>query len=461
MICPNAAGIDIGANEHYVAVPSDRTEEPVRRFGTFTSDLKAIGEWLLKCGVETVAMESTGVYWIPIYQMLEEYGFEVKLVNARHVKNVPGRKTDVQDCQWLQQLHSYGLLTGSFRPEGEICVLRSYLRQRQMLVSYGSRHIQHMQKALNEMNLHLHHVISDITGVTGMTIIRAIVSGERDCLKLAAMRNRRIKSDLETIAKALEGDYREELLFNLRQSLELYDYYRLKIVECDQKILAHMQMLPDSEMLKKERANSSSQDTALIARSNEKLRKKRSNKRKVNGNRPTFDCASELHRIMGVDLTRIDGIDESTAQLILAETGLNIKEKWSTEGHFASWLGLCPDNEITGGKVRRRSTRKVVSRVSNALRMCAQSLFVSDSALGAFARRIRARRGAQIAITAAAHKLARLVYRMLTLGQEYVDAGQAQYEERYKMNLLNNLARKAKQFGYELTRKEEPATVVP
>lgn len=439
----HAAGIDVGARQHYVAVPPDRDEQSVRCFEAFTEDLHALAKWLQQCGVTTVAMESTGVYWIPLYQILESYGFTVKLVNARHVKHVPGRKSDVQDCQWLQQLESFGLLTASFRPEDRICVLRSYMRQRQMLIEYGSRHVQQMQKALTEMNIKLQHVLSDVTGVTGLAIIRAILDGERDRLKLAALKQRQVKSDVATIAKALEGDYRPEHLFVLRQALELYDYFQQKIADCDDEIRKAMQTLE-------------SDATTSLPATAKPPRKARSKHHPF-----PVDSQQKLQRILGVDLTRIDGINETTTQLVLSELGLDIGHKWATEGQFTSWLGLCPNNEISGGKVLRRGKRKVVNRLANALRMGAQSLLKSKSALGAYARRMRAKRGTPIAINATAHKLARLIYRTLKYGQEYIDIGQQQYEQRYKENVLKALQRKARQLGYQLVVTEPSSTVVP
>lgn len=439
LINPNAAGIDVGARAHYVAVPVDRDEQPVRCFGAFTEDLHALAKWLKQCGVQTVAMESTGVYWIPLYQILQDYGLVVKLVNARAVKHVPGRKSDVCDCQWLQQLESYGLLNGSFRPEAKICVLRSYMRQRETLVQDAASQVLHMQKAMTQMNLQLHHVISDLVGVTGLAIVRAILAGERDRMRLAALKDWRIKSDENTIAKALEGDYRTEHLFALRQALELYDYYQLKIAECDKEILREMR--------------------SMETRASEPAPAKR--KKRSSPNPFDFDSPAELYRVMGVDLTRIDGINEGTAQLILSELGLDIHQKWPTEAQFASWLGVCPNNDISGGKVLRRGTRKVVNRVAHALRMCAQSLLNSKSALGAFARRLRARRDKQIAITATAHKLARLIYRMLKFGGEYIDIGQEKYEERYRATIIKSLERKARYLGFQLVATQTATTVVP
>ena len=437
---PNAAGIDIGAQEHYVAVPADRDQQPVRRFSAFTRDLHALAQWLQQTGVTTVALESTGVYWIPLYQLLQDYGFQVKLVNARHVKHVPGRKSDVQDCQWLQQLESFGLLTASFRPEGKICVLRSYMRQREQLIRSAARPVQQMQKALAQMNLKLQHVISDITGVTGLAIIRAIMSGERNPLKLAALKDSRIKSDTATIAKSLEGDYRAEHLFVLRQALGLYDYYQQQIAECDAQIQKEMKTL----------------ETRAAAPLAKDKRRRRSSH-----NPFSFNAQNELHRVIGLDLTNINGISEATAQLVLSELGLDVVNKWPTEAQFTSWLGLCPNNEISGGKVLRRGTRKVVNRVANALRLCAESLLQSKSALGAYARRMRARRGTPVAITATAHKLARLIYRTLKYGEEYVDHGQQLYEQKYQANLLKSLTRTARKLGYELVRTPSSPNEVP
>jgi len=443
MLNPNAAGIDVGASEHYVAVPAERDEQPVRCFGAFTEDLQRLAQWLRQCGVRTVAMESTGVYWIPLYQILEDYGFAVKLVNARHVKHVPGRKSDVQDCQWLQQLESFGLLSGSFRPEAKICILRSYMRQRQMLISNASRHIQQMQKALTQMNLKLHQVLSDLSGQTGMRIVRAILQGERDRLKLAALKDPHIKSSLSTIAKSLEGDYRAEHLFALRQAVELYDYHQQKIAECDQEILKEMQSLES-------RAAPGSVPPPPLKR-----------KGRSRHNLIPYDSRAELYRIMGVDLTRIDGLNEGTVQLILSELGLDVCKKWPTEGQFSSWLGLSPNNEISGGKVLRRGTRKVVNRVANALRICAESLLNSKSALGAYARRMRAKRGSQIAIGATANKLARLIYRTLTYGQEYTDIGQEKYETKYRENLIKSLQKRARHLGFQLVDLHPVSVRVP
>jgi transposase len=424
----NAAGIDIGAKDIWVDVGGNDAN-PVRRFATFTADLNAMADWLKQCGIETVAMESTGVYWIPAFQILESKGIEVFLVNARHTKNVSGRKTDMADCQWLRLLHSYGLVSASFRPAADIAVLRSYLRHRQMLIEYAAGHIQHMQKALTQMNLQIHHVISDITGLTGMRIIRAIVAGERDRHRLASMRDERTKASEETIAKALEGNYRPEHVFALRQSLELFDSYQKQLHACSEQIAHHLSSL-ESKANPQERLTST----------------RRTKKRR---NTPGFDVQREAFRISGVDLTQIDGISESAALALISEIGIDMSP-WKTEKHFASWLALCPNNKISGGKTLRRSTRKTANRARDILRLCAQSVLNSRSALGAFSRRLCGRLGKPKAIVATAHKLGLLVYRMLKFGRAYVDIGQDRYEEQYKQRALKRLARKAKQFGFQL-----------
>jgi len=429
MINKDAAGIDIGSGEHWVAVPEDRDEEPVRCFGCFTADLQAMARWLKECGVTTVAMESTGVYWIPCYQILEEHGFEVRLVNARHVKNVPGRKSDVSDCQWLQRLHTYGLLSGSFRPDDQICVLRSYWRHRSNLVRYASDHIQHMQKALTQMNLHLHKVLSNVTGVTGLNIIRAIISGERDPEKLALMRERGVKNTPEAIAKALEGDYRQEHLFALKQAVELYDFYHRQIEACDREIERYLHTFeakvdPVQNPLPKQKRKKEMRYQSFV------------------------DLRTELYRVSGIDFTQIPGLDVVTVQTILSEIGLD-PGKFLTEKRFVSWLGLCPNNRITGGQVKSTKTRKTANRAANAFRMAAQSVANSNTGLGGFYRRIRARLGAPKAITATAHKLARIFYRMWTTGQSYTDLGSDYYENRYKERVLRNITRRARELGYD------------
>jgi len=432
MITPDAAGIDIGSQEHWVAVPEDRDEQPVRRFGSFTSDLHEIVDWLKKCKIKTVAMESTGVYWIPLFELLASEGFEVKLVNAAHTKNVTGRKSDVSDCQWIQQLHSYGLLQGSFHPQDEIAILRQYWRHRENLVRYAAAHIQHMQKAFTQMNLQLHHVISDITGVTGMSIIKAILAGERDPQKLAQLKDRRILNPTEIIAKSLEGNYRQEHLFALEQALEAYEFYQKQIQTCDKQIEQYMNQIQSAIDLEKF-----------------PLPPAPKGKRKIQGNAPKFDLRSHLYRICGVDYTTIPGIDALTVQKIISEVGLD-HTAFPSEKHFGSWMGLCPENRITGGKVKSSKTRKVVSRAANAFRMVAQTLANSASSLGAFYRRMRARKGPAKAITATAYKLARIFYQMWKTKKPYQDLGADYYEQQYKERTLKNLKRKAALLGYNI-----------
>ena len=427
----NAAGIDIGSEEHWVAVPEDRDESPVRRFGCFTSDLHAMADWLKKCGIDTVAMESTGVYWVPLFQILETQGFDVKLVNARHVKNVPGRKTDVEDCQWLQQLHTYGLLSGSFRPDDSICVLRSYWRHRDNLIRYAAAHVQHMQKALTEMNIQLHKVISDITGVTGMRIIRAILDGERNLVKLAQMKDPRIKKSKETIAKALEGDYRPEHLFALKQAVELYFFYHHQIDACNHEIEDYLKQL-ESEI-------DSDPDVKTMKRN-----------KQISKNEPSFDLTSHLYHITGMDFTKIDGLNVLTVQTILSEVGLN-PEAFGTQKRFASWLGLCPENRITGGNIKSVRTRKVINRAAKAFRLAANSLKNSSSALGGYYRRMRARLGPPKAITATAHKLARIFFHLWKNGCTYQDLGADYYEQKYKDRVIKNMKKRAKQLGFQIS----------
>ena len=441
---PNAAGIDLGSGEHWVAVPDDRDEQPVRKFDCFTADLHAMANWLEKCGIQTVAMESTGVYWIPVFQILETRGIEVKLVNAGHIKNVPGRKTDILDCQWIQQLHSCGLLSGSFRPEDQICVLRSYWRHRDNLSSSAATEVQHMQKALIQMNLHLHKVISDITGVTGMRIIKSIVAGERDPMILAQMKDHRIKNSADTITKSLQGDYRQEHLFALKQAVEIYDTYSEKIKACDDEIEQCLAQFED-------KADTNDAATA-------KMRT-----RKAKRHHPEFDLHRHLCRITGNDYTQIPGLDVLHVQTIISEAGLD-PSAFPSSARFCSWLTLCPNNRITGGRVKSSKTRKSSNRAADAFRLAAQSLARSHCALGAFYRRLRARRGAPIAITATAHKLARIFYSMWTNGMPYKDMGANYYEEKYKERVLRNLEKKAKSMGYKISLqpiKQEELAQVP
>ena len=430
---PNAAGIDIGSAAHFVAVPPERDDEPVREFASFTADLHRLADWLDACGVDTVAMESTGVYWIPLYELLESRGFTVLLVNARHVKNVSGRKSDVLDCQWLQQLMSFGLLRGAFRPAEQVCVLRSLSRQRTMLLRSQGRFVQHMQKALTQMNIQLANVISDVAGETGQRILRAIVAGERDGRALAQLRNARIRASEDEIAKSLQGNWRAEHLFALKQALDAFDFCGTQLAECDAQIQAQLQALHVRE------------DAPAQG-------KKRGRAR----NAPKFDLRTQLFQMCGVDLTRIDGIDVTTALVVVSEVGADMG-KFPSDKHFASWLGLCPGTKITGGKVMSGKTKRCANRAAQALRLAAAALRSSQSALGAYYRRLCARMDKPKAVTAAAHKLARLIYAMLTHGQEYTDRGQYYFEERYRQRVLHNLAQKAKAMGMQLVPSDNTA----
>src|SRR3990172_7716388 len=348
----NSAGIDVGSASHFVAVPEDRDDQPVREFAAFTGDLYRLADGLQDCRIETVAMESTGVYWIPVFQVLEERGFAVKLVDARQFKRVPGRKTDVADCQWLQQLHSFGLLAGAFRPDDQVCVLRSYMRQRAMLVRYAGQHVQHMQKALVQMNVQLQHVIEDVTGATGMRIIRAILDGERDPHCLAALRDNRCKNSVSTIGKALQGDWREEHLFALQQAVELVEAYQAKIADCDTRIEAQLQTFEDrSGGQTPPKGHPSRHDRHDLG----------------------FDATAELFRMTGVDLVAVNGLEAHPVLKELSETGLDIS-KWPNSKHFGSWLGLAPNNRVSGGKVLSRRTIPSANRTAAALRIAAQAL---------------------------------------------------------------------------------------
>jgi transposase len=430
---PNAAGIDIGSASHFVAVAPDRDDQPVREFASFTADLNALADWLAACGVDTVAMESTGVYWIPLFELLESRGVTVLLVNARHVKNVSGRKSDVLDCQWLQQLMSYGLLRGAFRPAEEVCVLRALYRQRGTLLRSQARHVQHMQKALTQMNIQLTNVLADVVGETGQKILRAIVAGERDGHVLAAMRNVRVRASAEQIAKSLQGNWRAEHLFALKQAVDAFDFVGTQLAECDREIELQLQRLHlhDGDPAKG---------------------KKRGRAR----NAPRFDVRGQLFRMCGVDLTRIDGVDVTTALAVISEIGTDMS-RFPTVKHFTSWLGLCPGTKITGGKVMSGKTKHVVNRAAQALRLAAAALRSSKSALGAYFRRLCSRMDKPKAVTAAAHKLARLIYTLLTKGEEYTDQGQDYYEQRYRERVLRALSQRAAKLGMKMIPVEQPA----
>jgi transposase len=424
----------------------DRDAEPVRRFDCYTADLHRLADWLQQCGVTTVAMQSTGVYWIPLYEILDARGLEVYLVNARHTKNLPGRKSDVQESQWLLKLHTYGLLHNSFHPVAEIRVARTYWRQRGDHVRAISTCIQRMQKALTQMNIQLANVISDLSGWTGLRIVRAILAGERAPEALAALSHPGIHASRETIAKSLEGTWQPELVFVLQQEVALYDAYQQRIVECDHALEQHLRVFAD-------KVRETTSDDVPATRSGPKRR------RKAGSHAPQFDLGRELHRISGVDLTRIDGIDVGVgvAQTVISEVGLDMS-RWATEHHFASWLGLCPDNRITGGKVFRRGTRPVINRAATALRLAATTLLRSQSYLGAQYRRFRSKLGAPKAVTAMAHKLARLVYRMLKWGHAYVDKGLQYYEDRHRQQQVRLLHKNAARLGLLIV---EPSTAEP
>lgn len=402
----------------------------MRCFGTFTEDIIELSDWLMGCGVNTVAMESTGVYWIPIFQILEDRGFEVCLVNARHVKNVPGRKTDVADCQWLQYLHSVGLLRGSFRPPQQVCAVRSLVRHRDTLIKMASVHAQHMQKALTQMNIQIHHVIADIMGTTGLSIIDAILAGERDPQKLATFRDPRVKASEETIAKSLVGDYRVEHLFTLRQSLQAYRHYQGLIAECDQQVKALLSEF-DSRIDLSERP---------LPPNSKRPRKKDAS---------VAELRIECYRLTGVDLIAIPGIKVNAVHTLMAEIGRDVS-KFPSSKSFASWLGLCPDNRISGGRILSVQTRAVKNRAATALRLSAQSLYRSQTALGDFFRRMRAKLGAPKAITATAHKLARIIYYLLKTGTPYDQTCFARHEEQYKRRKEIRLKNQAKALGYVL-----------
>jgi transposase len=433
VVHPDAAGIDIGNESHYAAVPPSRDSQPVRRFGCTTAELKTMAAWLQQCGIRTIAMQSTGVYWVAVYDILEQTGFEVFLVNARDTKNLPGRKSDVQESQWLMKLHTYGLLRNSFRPSQEIRTMRTYWRQRNDLVKSASRHILRIQKALTQMNLQLANVLSDISGVTGQAIIKAILAAERDPHKLAEFRDPRVKANEEEIARSLEGNWQDDLLFVLKQEQDGYEFCQKQMAECDRRLEQYLQQQEDR-----------SQGASLPEEKRKgRLKKKRANK-------PRFDLREGLFRMTGTDLTRIDAIDVMTAMTVISEAGYDMG-KWKTENHFVSWLRLCPDNRISGGKVIGKGRLPTNNPVSIALKMAATTLRQSKTYLGAQFRRLRTKLGAPIAIKAMAAKLARLVYRMLRYGMKYVDQGAAFYDLKHRELQVQQLKWKAAKLGYKVT----------
>lgn len=435
LVNPNAAGIDIGSREHYVCVPADRDDQPVRSFSTFTQDLNALADWLIQCGIETVAMESTSIYWIPVFDLLEARGLQVYLVNARHLKCVPGRKSDVKDCQWIQQLHSFGLLQGSFRPEQEIRELRSYMRLRRSLTQDAARAILHMQKALSQMNIQLTQVVSDIAGKTGLKIIRDIVKGVHSPQELAQHRDKRCQNTKETIEKALEGSYQAEHLFALKIALEIYDHYQQAIDHCDQEVAKLLDAFSKHHPLQ-----TPAQDlTAAGLKKNKKA--------------PRLNIADLDQYLVilcgGGHLAQVDGLSSSILLELISEIGTDMF-KWPTEKHFGSWLGLAPGAKISGGKVLSSRTKPSNNRAAALFRLAASSLHSSQSALGGFLRRQKARIGAPKAITATGYKLARIVYSLLKSKKIYQDPGEQTYLERYRKQQIHYLTKKAKALGMEL-----------
>jgi len=433
VVHPDAAGIDIGNEAHYVAVPPSRDDQSVRRFGCTTAELKDLAAWLKECRIHTVAMQSTGVYRIPVYDLLEEAGFEVYLVNARETKNLPGRKSDVQESQWLMKLHTYGLLRNSFRPSQEIRIMRTYWRQRNDLVRSAGRHIQRIQKALTQMNLQLANVLSDVSGVTGQAIVKAILAGERNPLKLAALRDGRVKASEVDIARSLEGNWQDDRLFLLKQEQDGYEFCVRQISECDARLQQYL----------KQREDRSAGASLPEEKRRERLRKKKENK-------PQFDLRADLFRMTGTDLTRIDAIDVRTAATVISEAGWDMS-KWRTEDHFVSWLRLCPDNKISGDRVIGKGRLPTNNPLTVALKMAASCLRQSNSYLGAQFRRLRTRLGPPVAIKAMAAKLARLIYRMLRFGMEFVDQGAEAYEARHRQREVSFLIHKAAKLGFQLT----------
>jgi transposase len=430
VIHERAAGIDIGSRFHVVAVDADLCDEPVQTFQAFTSDLQRMADWLVATGIKTVAMESTGVYWVPVYEVLEGRGIEVILANAREARSVPGRKTDVNDAQWLQRLHACGLLRASFRPGRDIAALRVYLRLRERHLDYAAAHIQHMQKALTFMNLQLHHVVSDVTGVTGMKIIRAIINGQRDPQVLAQMRDVRCKASIETVRAALVGNYQPEHVFALAQALALYDFYQARVDECDAKIEAVLAVLT---------AQKPSPDAPLP----------KARHRTAQANAVSFDVRPVLYQLAGVDLTQIRGIGPYLALRLIAECGTDLS-RWRSAKHFTSWLTLSPGSKISGGKVLSAHTRKTSNRVVAHLRLAAVTVGRTNTALGAFYRRLAARIGKAKAVTATARKIAILFYNAMRFGMDYQDPGAAHYEQKYRERVIKQLHRRAAEFGFTL-----------
>ncbi|HEX3587312.1 MAG TPA: IS110 family transposase [Candidatus Angelobacter sp.] len=435
----NAAGLDVGARKVYVAVPEDRDAQPVRSFDSFTEDLERMADWLLECGITSVAMESTGVYWIPVFDILERKGLRVCLVNAHHVKHVPGRKSDVQDCQWLQYLHAVGLLRGSFHPEDKVRALRAIMRHRDSLIEMAAAHTQHMHKALTQMNLQIHHVLSDITGVSGLAIIDAILKGERNAEVLAGLRDGRVQASEEIIRKSLVGNYRREHLFTLEQSLKAFRQYQALITACDQELAQYVNDFPSP----------TDGDLPPLA--------KQPNKHRPRKNELRLELRSELYRLFGTDLTAVPGINTLTWFTLLTELGPEIS-KFPSSPAFTSWLCLCPNNRQSGQRILSSQTRRSKNRINHALRVAAQTLHHSNSSLGAFYRRLRARLGAPKAITATAHKLARILFHLITTRQPYDESVFALADQQQQQRHERHLRKQAESMGFSLVRAEvQPA----
>lgn len=446
---PKCVGIDVGASELFVCIAKSSTKQEVRSFSTFTVDILRMIDWLKENKVESVAMESTGVYWIPPYEFLEEAGFEVLLVNARFFKAVPGRKTDVQDCQWIQQLHSYGLLRGSFRPSDDIVPLRSYVRQRSRLFESAATQVQLIHKSLTLMNIQLNHAISDITGLSGLNIIQAILKGERDPKALAELCTGLCRKNKDLIAKALEGNYRKEHLFSLEQAYEAYEFFHKQISKCEQAIQEILSSIQPKELAEDERHTFQCSSKAEEQKTTALKRKKGLIKKSYNRSPYCFNASDAIKKVTGADLTTIPGIDANTAMKILSEIGTDMS-CWRSAKAFASWLGLCPGNKVSGGKVLSSKTKPSDNKAAQALRMAAATLYRSSCYLGAFYRRMRARLGSPKAITATAHKLAVILYRMMVNSEDYQELGENYYEQKHQERIVENLKRRAKEMGYSL-----------
>lgn len=450
----HAAGIDVGSIEHYVCVPEDAVPEGqsnVRSFGGFSQDLDKLVEWLQQSGVKTVALESTGVFWIPLAQKLEAAGLEMVLVNARHVRYVPGRKTDVKDCQWLQQLHSYGLLQGSFRPGADICVLRSLMRHRENLTQSCGREVQHMQQALGQMNVHLHHVVSDLNGETGLRILDAILKGEREARKLVELRDAQCtKSSPQEMEAALQGDWRPEHLFVLKQALETYRHLLEQMRMCDEEIEKAVAQVIIPEQPPEEEERPRNPEPVAKPR-----RKKRFKNRKA-GTGLKKDLSQELTRICGVDLTQIIGLNVLGVLIVISEIGLDMS-RWRSAKAFCSWLGLRPGNKISGGRVLSSRSPHVVNRVATLLRTVAPAVGRSDTWMGSFHRRMRSRLGPAGANTATARKLACLLYHLLKYKEEYIDVDRLLYESKIQRLRLTRLRKQAEELGFEIVEKKKAA----